>query len=248
MTSFTIRYARGEHDDVWRDLRALDPEALDGPLSADVDAVAHLMAVRARQNVETLAKRLTEAGFAARSNDDARIPRPMHLPPGPGALPLTAWLEGRFGPLPRTVRAWIREVGDVWLVGDHPAWPTSDAADPLVVEFEFGGVTEDPRGFYLDEHEAWLDEVEDRDPDDEAEPFQLPIAPDRLHKADISGGAPLGVLLAGPCADATLRTEHGDVGFVTYLNAAFAAGGFLDTSVSAPAGLREDLARGLLRL
>jgi hypothetical protein len=46
------------------------------------------------------------------------------------------WLEERFGPVPMTLLAWVRLVGDVWLVGTHPKSATAASADPLVIELE----------------------------------------------------------------------------------------------------------------
>ncbi len=38
--------------------------------------------------------------------------------------------------VPLTLLSWVRLVGDVWLVGTHPEWPTSASADPLVIQVE----------------------------------------------------------------------------------------------------------------
>jgi len=246
--SYSGRYERGERDEVWRELRALGPRALDDTHRADAEAVAHAMALRARHNVEVLISRLSEAGLDFRSNDDDRLSRPAHVLPTSDASALVDWMEQAFGPIPLTVAAWIREVGDVWLVGDHPDWPDSDLADPLVVEFEFsayrgGGV----RDHYRAEHESWLEA------DDDAEdfPFQIHFAPDDLHKANISGGAPYGIRVPDPAVDGrcVVLRRH----FVDYLNEAFAAGGFpgglLSEGYREPSpGLRESLAEDLLRL
>ncbi|MEK8225414.1 hypothetical protein NKG05_03675 [Oerskovia sp. M15] len=109
---------------MWADLRGLGHRALDGLHIEDVDAVAREMALRARHNVDLLVDRLSRAGFAAHTNDDAHALRALHLPPTAGADALAGWLDETFRPVPRTVLAWMREVGDVWLVGAHPPGPT----------------------------------------------------------------------------------------------------------------------------
>lgn len=247
MVSLSARYDDGERDDVWRELRDLGPRVRDRQYLDDASAVARTMALRARRNVEVLVERLGEAGFDPQNNDDEGRSRPVYVPPGWGAPALASWLNSTYGPIPLTTAAWIREVGDVWLVGRHPAWPESDQADPLVVEFEYSVSSGDPRDFYRGEYEAWL---ESRDLDlDLDEPFSLDFAPDRLHKANVSGGPPYGVVVPDPSVDATIRLEGGEpISFVPYLNGAFAAGGFPYLEVSAPAGLRESLASGMLRL
>jgi hypothetical protein len=84
--------------------------------------------------------------------------------------------------------SWLRLVGDVWLVGTHPDWPESEAADPLVIELEGTRYPDASiRDHFAGEYEAWQDWTAD-DPD--AGGFVLPLAPDRLHKANISGGFP----------------------------------------------------------
>lgn len=51
------------------------------------------------------------------------------------------------------------------------------------------------------------------------------MAPDRLHKANISGGAPYGFRLPDACADAVFVGEVA-MPFVDYLNLVFENGGF----------------------
>ena len=245
MVSLTARYDDGERDAVWRELRDLGPRAREHRYLDDASAVARTMALRARRNIEVLVERLDEAGFHPESNDDEGRSRPMHVPPGPGAPALASWLSATYGPIPMTTDAWIREVGDVWLVGRHPAWPGSDQADPLVVEFEYALDDEDPRDFYLGEHDAWR-ACRDAELD---EPFRLDFAPDRLHKGNVSGGPPYGVMVPDASVDATVRLDDGAAtSFVPYLNGAFAAGGFPYLTVVAPTGFRESLASGMLRL
>ncbi|WP_020014185.1 hypothetical protein [Promicromonospora sukumoe] len=246
MTSYFARYQAGEHDGVWRDLRALGMAAFDQPHREDAQAVAREMALRARRNVETIVDRLQADGFVAAQNDDEATPRAAHFPPSDDAPALADWLEARFGPVPMTVSAWIREVGDVWLVGEHPRWPESVLADPLVVEFEqiaYGGGAREYYEMELSGFSA------DADPDDD---FQIDFAPDALHKANISGDGPYGIQLPGVGVDGLVGPT---LWFVDDLNNAFAAGGFPGALseegygwVDPPAGLREGLARDLLRL
>ncbi|MFI2486900.1 hypothetical protein ACH47X_08320 [Promicromonospora kroppenstedtii] len=248
MTSYFARYQAGEHDDVWRDLRALGMTAFDEPHREDAQAVAREMALRARRNVETIVDRLQADGFVAAQNDDEATPRAAHFPPSDGASALADWMEATFGPVPMTVSAWIREVGDVWLVGEHPRWPESVLADPLVVQFEFIADGGGARDYYTEEWQNWQDDADDVDY--ETEPFQIDYAPDALHKANISGDGPYGIQLPGVGVDGLVGPT---LWFVDDLNNAFAAGGFpgelrAEGYVDPPAGLREGLARDLLRL
>ncbi|MEV4545962.1 MULTISPECIES: hypothetical protein [Micromonospora] len=246
MASFHARYVSGDPDDVWRDLRGLGLRVFDAPYREDAEAVAREFADRARRNVEMLVERLQARGFRAEENDDEGTPCRAHVPPSPGAPALADWLEVTFAPFPMTVSAWIRQVGDVWLVGELPGWPASVLADPLVVQLEWaerGG----SRSYYEAEHAAYLRDTARRDA---GIPFQLDYAPDELHKANISGDAPYGIDLPGPGIDGKVGPA---IWFVDDLNTAFAAGGFPgalwdEGYQEPPAGLRESLAAGLLRL
>jgi hypothetical protein len=53
----------------------------------------------------------------------------------------------------------------------------------------------------------------------------LPLAPDRLHKDNVSGGPPYGIVLADGCVDGLFVGET-TMPFVSYLNWVFRNGGF----------------------
>ena len=55
--------------------------------------------------------------------------------------------------------------------------------------------------------------------------FDLPVAPDKFHKANVSGGEPYGLIVPDGCADA-LFTGQPTMQFVSYLNWVFSNGGF----------------------
>ena len=55
-------------------------------------------------------------------------------------------------------------------------------------------------------------------------PFVLPVAPDRLHKENVSGGQPYGIVLPDACADGLIAGEA-TMPFVSYLNWVFRNGG-----------------------
>jgi hypothetical protein len=145
------------------------------------------MARRARSNIELIVERLTEQGYMFHLNDDARTPvTPLH-PPGPKVTEITEWFRRHFNAVPMTLTSWLRVVGDVWLVGSHPDWPGSTAADPLVIELE---------GSLYPDHsiiEYFAEDLFNRQKMGGAGrlgPFELPVAPDRLHKDNTSGDLP----------------------------------------------------------
>jgi len=120
------------------------------------------------------------------------------------------------------------------------------ATDPLVVELEgsrYPGSS--MRDFVLEEVDAWREVSADP----ETGPFVLPVAPDRLTKGDVSGGAPYGFVLPDGCADGAFVGETTQP-FVSYLNHVFAHGGLPWTAGADGAwwAWRRELARDLLPL
>ena len=121
-----------------------------------------------------------------------------------------ATLNEAIGPLPLSLAAFWEHVGSVDLVGMHQGWPMG--LDPLVVEPPAAGVSE------LDEKDEMIDSIGH---------FEASLAPDELHKDNVSGGSPYAVQLPNPAADFVLLNERHRLHFVPYLRMAiFRYGGF----------------------
>jgi hypothetical protein len=209
------RYQRGEHSEVWKQLRGYG--AIDGDLRHEALAVARATMERVRQNVALLASRLAERGWRALSGS-------LHTPPDPEDVAMMAEVEKRTGaPLPHSLRAFWEIVGGVDFVWDYqseeaPADLGVDVveADPLcvnparVVDYLF---------------EEWEDRIEGVRPE-LRDPYNLDLAPDYLHKADISGGPPYGVELPFLGADPIWVNEEHQLPFVDYLRLCFQWAGF----------------------
>ena len=114
----------------------------------------------------------------------------------------------------------IQQLGGQDVSGESPSDEPSDAipeseqvmSDPLVVDlYEVS----------LDAHLEWREYAEDD------EPFVATVAPDILHKANVSGGEALAIQLPNAAADALLlNTEWGRLTFVEYLRLSFEWAGF----------------------
>jgi hypothetical protein len=238
------RYRDGQRSQVWQELRQLGRAVHEPGLAAEAQLVCDEMARRARRNVEIIVDRLGEQGYRFHSNNDEQTPVTPHHLPGPGAEELADWLRGRFGAVPMTLLSWVRLVGDVWLVGTHPQWPESASADPLVIEAEGAQYPGESIREYFEE--TWR-EWSAADPD--AGAFVLPLAPDRLHKENVSGGVPYGMVLPDACADGLFVADV-TMPFVSYLNSVFRNGGF-PWPAGSPQGqwrVRQALAKDLLPL
>ncbi|WP_147394430.1 hypothetical protein [Arthrobacter cheniae] len=99
--------------------------------------------------------------------------------------------------------------------------------------------------YFASEHEAWAEEAA-HNPG--AGSFVLPVSPDRLHKANLSGGQPYGFRI--PCSDADgVFTAPAEMSFVSYLNLVLENGGFAAWPPGdAMARLKNRLADGMLAL
>jgi len=241
------RYRAGQRDLVWHELRQLGKAVREPGLIEEAQLVCDEMARRARHNVDVLVGRLNDAGYRFHWGGDERNSTTPHDAPSAAAGEHAEWLEERFGPVPLALLSWVRIVGDVWLVGTHPDWPGSMAADPLVI----GAEVADSPGFiredFADWHEAWKDEMA-KNP--ETGPFILPLAPDRFHKYGRSGGGHYGVIVPDAGAEGIFVAETA-MPFVSYLNWVFFNGGFPYPGRYSDDGgrrIKESLAKGLLSL
>jgi hypothetical protein len=136
------------------------------------------------------------------------------VPPPAGITTQLDGLEGRIGRLPFALRCWFEQVGVVNLMGRHPDW-RYDYSDPLVVEA--------PVNHIESEYAAWQ---ADRDTEWDRGAFVVALAPDYLHKADVSGGAPYAMAVPNDGLDGLLRGERHQTIFVNYVRLCFRWGGF----------------------
>lgn len=242
------RYRAGRREEVWHELRQLGQGVRDPALLPDAQAVCDEMARRARANIELLVGRLTEQGFLFHQNDDDQTPVTPFYPARADAADQAAWLQDRFGPVPLALLSWVRIVGDVWLVGTHPEWPETAAADPLVFEvhgYQHPGSS--IRDYFDGDYEAWQEWGAE---EPEAGVFVLPVSPDQLHKDNTSGGAPYGIQLPDATAEGVF-VAHAPMPFVGYLNWVFSHGGFpwpTPTASNAQWSIKQSLAQGMLAL
>ena len=199
------RYRGGEYERVWEELQSLGPNVRREPYYSQARGVAAETMRRVRRDCELIVSRLRALGYVFGTYPDGKrrgYPTVEPLaPPTPAAGEMTAELEAEFGPLPLSLVAFWQEVGSVDLVGMRPGWP--DGLDPLVVDPPEGAL-------------SW---VYDTEADEEEGRFAA-LAPDDLHKDNVSGGDPYGVMLPCPAADFEFAEERHGLLFVPYLRLA----------------------------
>ena len=215
------RYQAGAYRDVWRELVSLGGAVREDPYVADALAVAYETMCRVQENVRTVVERLTAMHFTFGMPDG-----PLGVAVG-GAPPdihdRIVSFEREFAVLPLSLRTFYEVVGEVNLIGSHPALAPADRAitpNPLVV-------------YALDEGALEYDEEED---EEAGRPSAITIAPDDLHKANVSGGDAYEMAVPDLRADGELLNERHQLFFVDYLRLAFRFGGFpgYDGAASVP--------------
>jgi hypothetical protein len=220
-----------------------------------------LEAMRAMQTkvAPTLQKAAADAARAAAARrkpplEDSQV----FSPPGKDTPRLLAKLEkAARGPLPLSLRAWYEQVGGVSLMGSHAVLNVTDFSNRGVLQ-QFQSIMvrqvvpvpaagEDPAPdplvvFPLEEL------MQQADDDEGGEDIQLAIAPDDLHKANVSGDAYY-VKLPDACADFQFDDWHKTT-FVNYLRITFQWGGFpgWERSPHPPRHEIGELSEGLLPL
>ena len=233
------RYLAGEHEAVWQELVTLGEAARSEAHAADALAVAYETMHRVEQNVRLLTERLKALGYQFVEPGSGglfglRKPRSHepHVPPPADRARLVAELERESGgPIPLSLRAFFEVVGEVNFLGRHDriAPPDSEILpDPLVV----CGVEEATATV-----DTWDDELR-----------LVAIAPDALHKANVSGGDPYMIAVPSEAADAKVDGEPHDVHFVEYLRIAIRWGAFPGWEQAGPDAPDEldQLRRGLI--
>lgn len=204
MNRWVERYRAGDRVRVWAEMTSMGPQLRQEPDWQDAVAVARETMVRARTNVERLIELLPGTGFAFESP-----PAGLLVAPGSTVGVELDRLEEHIGPLPLSLRCWIEVVGQVDLVGHHPDWD-HDLTDPLVVKAPIESIQS--------EHDLWL---QDRGTTWDQGPFRIDFAPDALHKANISGGAPYALAVPNASVDGLVLWEPHQTTFVNYLRLTF---------------------------
>jgi hypothetical protein len=236
VASFAQRYRAGEHHAVWRELRALGP--VPEPLRADVAETATETMRRVAVHIARIAEALPELGFVPAFGAP-------YVPADAACRAEVDALSAEIGGLPAALAAAMREIGSVSFIGDCPALDLHyhDGEDSRVLPdpLNLDGVKKLRYEWRLYQDGYRCHD----DPDRPEDAFMYTIAPDDLHKANISGGCQL-VLLPGTLADPFVYgLEYSGVDtLVEYLRLSIAWGGFPgwsrapELAPSALAGLR----------
>lgn len=221
MTGWLERYRRGDRVQVWTEMAGPGAALRETEHWPEAVEVARETMRRARANVERLAEALPSIGY-----EFAR-PEGVLTPPEPDVSARLDDIEGLVGALPLALRCWYEEVGQVDLTGTHPDWGFA-YTDPLVVEA--------PLDYVRSQYAEW---EADRGTEWDQGDFVVDLAPDYLHKADVSGGPAYAMAVPDGGADGLFRYERHNTTFVNYLRICFHWAGLPGWD----SGARDDWAR-----
>lgn len=215
------RYVRGEHNEVWRELRAYP--AISGDLREEALAVARETMRRVARAADLIARRLADQGWTALSGKLRTAPAPEDR----AMFDRIATFTGEL--LPVSLEAFWETVGGVDFVwnyddGDDDA-PTPPGLGVDLDMTEMDPLAVDPPATAEWQFEEWEDRRSGVHPE-LLDPYDLNLAPDHLHKANISGGPPYGVELPFRGADPIFVNEAHGLPFVDYMRLCFRWGGF----------------------
>jgi hypothetical protein len=191
---------------------------IDPALRAEALTVAEATMRRVRGNVERITDRLRAWDYPFDGFQPSWAPPSVEV-----SAEITRIEAAVAGPVPMTLRAFWSVVGSVYwkFTGDgtvDDVWrglPLREA-DPFCLD---GART---AWWCIDE---WQQEVEASHPE-VVGPTLLQLAPDYLHKANISGGMPYGFSVPNAEVDAVLEHEEHALPFVNYRRLCFQWGGF----------------------
>jgi HEAT repeat protein len=212
-----VRYQQGQHEAVWQELRAF--QNVGGDLLEEAEAVASETMKRVVHNADLLAERLAAHGWKPLYSS-------LRTSPCAEDLEVIERIEEMTGaPLPISLRRFWEIVGGINFVWDYDSGGAApnigvdlpmDELDPICVDCP------DVTKHVFDE---WEHQRAGVDPE-LVDPFSLDLAPDYLHKADISGGAAYAIDLPFYGVDPIFANEEHNLPFVDYLRLCFRWGGF----------------------
>jgi hypothetical protein len=211
------RYRRGEHEKVWSELRA--HEAIAGDCRAEALAVAAETMTRVARSANLLAERLASRGWTALAG------RLRWLPNVAKSATMHDIEQFTGAPLPPSLHAFWDKVGGIDFVWNYENDTPAPDLGPDLAMVEMDPLCVDSAEhvkYLLKEWEGCRSKV-DPELDD---PCSLDLAPDHLHKANVSGGSSYGIELPYLGADPIFVNEEHGLPFVDYLRLAFRWGGF----------------------
>lgn len=175
--------------------------------------------LRVAHNVALIAERLQGAGWHS-------LGQMRTLPEAADEERIVQIEQITGAPLPPSLKAFWQVVGGVSWVWDYDQDSVPVIAGLPLAEIDTDALLIESCGSIASFcFEAWQEQKNVIHPD-LIGPFSVDLAPDRLHKMNVSGGAPYAIELPFLGADPFFRQDNNSLCFVSYLRDCFAWAGF----------------------
>ncbi len=214
------RYCAGEFDQVWREIRS--HASIEDAFRDEVMEVADATMRRVAQNADLITERLQGIGWQALSSEYQDL-RTLPVPSDEAIFSRITEISG--APIPPTLLAFWRVVGGINWVWDYECErrPPNLGFDLPLEEHDALCVDAPAAITYL--FDEWIEQKDEAGFDLKCQ-FRIDLAPDHLHKANISGGSPYCIEVPFLGADPLLSDERHGLLFLDYLRLAFRWAGF----------------------
>lgn len=214
------RYCAGEFDQVWREIRS--HTSIEGGFRDEVTEVADATMQRVAQNADLIASRLQAVGWQVLSSQHHGL---RTQPKSSDESVFSRINEISGTPIPPTLLAFWRVIGGINFVWDYNS-------EDMPPDLGFDLPSEEHDALCIDAPSAvtylfdeWVDQRGDTEFDLDHQ-LRIDLAPDYLHKANISGGSPYCILVPFLGADPLFSDERHGLPFLDYLRLAFRWAGF----------------------
>lgn len=211
MATLIERYMQGEHLKVWDEIRSHD--RIPDEQRDEVWLVATETMKRVARNADRIAAKLTAKGWKSLAGK-------LRTPPCAIDESLLLRVEEITGSsLPISLHAFWLNVGEIDFVWDYRS---RKPAPNLIGKIKM----EDMDPLCVGSIEALESVVDEWDEPDDFDTFRIYLAPDSLHKVNVSGGEPYGIDVPFHGADPIFDDDTHALPFVDYLRLCFRFAGF----------------------
>jgi hypothetical protein len=209
---------------IWSDWAALVGQGYrlaDRSFRREALSAALTMTTRIERELDRILEKLAHEHYRFAFPDLVRVP------PEAGVAEWISEFQSKGVYFPLSLEAWMTSIGKVNLCGTHPDWP-SPAYVNSKTPLEGEPIYSDALAVEMDyDYAIYLyDEWKAPATGNGKPPFRLDIAPDHLHKANVSGGLPYQLDTEKPAVDGILLNERHCSTFMAYLQLAINWHGF----------------------
>ncbi len=223
--NFYQRYLQGETITVYDELDKLDYNSLSKEQKKDIDKVLIETFERVAFNLNIIYKELLNINYLFKTEYQFNFQKPIHKPlkNTEQLLKQLNFAVQPFGFVPLSLQYFYKIVGGVNFLWDFETdenfmW---EIADPIQI-YSLDSLVEEVTGEY------WQEDIQEYVNDKNFGYAFLDLAPDDLHKDNVSGGSPYAIQITKrQKVDSAFLNEPNNTSFINYLRICFEHCGFM---------------------